>query len=130
VLHPDDAATAVERGVDGLIVSNHGGRQLDGAVGALQALPRVVDAADGRVPVLFDSGVRRGPDALKALALGADAVCLGRPYLYGLSLAGETGVRDVLRHFLGDLDVALGLAGYTNVADIDQSALWRSHEGS
>jgi isopentenyl diphosphate isomerase/L-lactate dehydrogenase-like FMN-dependent dehydrogenase len=130
VLHPDDAATAVERGVDGLIVSNHGGRQLDGAVGALQALPRVVDAVDGRVPVLFDSGVRRGPDALKALALGADAVCLGRPYLYGLSLAGETGVRDVLRHLLGDLDVALGLAGYTDVADVDRSALWRAPDDS
>jgi isopentenyl diphosphate isomerase/L-lactate dehydrogenase-like FMN-dependent dehydrogenase len=124
VLHPEDATTAVDHGVDGLVVSNHGGRQLDGAVGALQALPEVVDAVDGRVPVVFDSGIRRGPDALKALALGADAVAVGRPYLYGLALAGEDGVRDVLRTLLGDLDIALGLAGHTDVTDLDRSALW------
>jgi len=124
VLHPEDAVTAVANGVDGLVVSNHGGRQLDGAVGALQALPQVADAVDGRVPVVFDSGIRRGPDVLKALALGADAVTVGRPYIYGLALAGEAGVRDVLRHLIGDLDIALGLAGYTDVADVDRSALW------
>lgn len=126
ILRPADAVTALDHGVDGLVVSNHGGRQLDGAVGALQALPRIADAVDGRVPIVFDSGIRRGPDALKALALGADAVALGRPYIYGLALAGEGGVRDVLRNFLGDLDIALGLAGYTDVADVDRSALWRA----
>lgn len=126
VLRPDDAETALDHGVDGLVVSNHGGRQLDGAVGALHALPRIAEAVDGQVPIVFDSGVRRGPDALKTLALGADAVAIGRPYIYGLALAGEDGVRDVLRNFLGDLDVALGLAGYTDVADLDRSALWQA----
>lgn len=129
VLRPDDAVMALNHGVDGLVVSNHGGRQLDGAIGALQALPRIAEAVDGRVPVVFDSGVRRGPDALKALALGADAIAIGRPYIYGLALAGEAGVRDVLRNFLGDLDVALGLAGYTDVASLDRSALWQTTGG-
>ncbi|WP_276258871.1 alpha-hydroxy-acid oxidizing protein [Haloglomus litoreum] len=129
VLHPDDAVSALDHGVDGLVVSNHGGRQLDGAVGALQALPRIAEAVDGQVPVVFDSGIRRGPDALTALALGADAVAIGRPYIYGLALAGEDGVRDVLRNFLGDLDIGLGLAGYSDVADLDRAALWESTDG-
>src|SRR4029077_7814415 len=95
---PRDAALAVEHGVDGIVVSNHGGRQVDNAIGSLDALPGIVDQVDGRIPVLFDSGVRSGADAFVALALGAKAVCLGRPWVYGLALAGERGVRTVLQH--------------------------------
>ena len=93
ILHPDDARAAATRGVDGVVVSNHGGRQVDGAIGALDALPGVVDAVGDDLPVLFDSGIRCGADVVKALALGADATLLGRPYLWGLALAGEDGVR-------------------------------------
>lgn len=114
ILHPDDARAAVEYGAQGVVVSNHGGRQVDGAVAALDALPAVADAVAGRATVLFDSGVRRGSDVLKALALGADAVMLGRPYVYGLALGGEGGVRDVLDNFLADLDLALALSGHTS----------------
>ena len=94
ILHPDDARLAVEHGVDGIVVSNHGGRQVDGALGSLDSLPRVVAAVDGRIPVLLDSGIRGGADVFKALALGARAVLIGRPYVYGLALAGEDGVRE------------------------------------
>jgi lactate 2-monooxygenase len=123
VLHPDDAARALDHGVDGLIVSNHGGRQVDGAIAALDALPGVVDAVDGRLPVLLDSGVRSGSDALKALALGASAVLLGRPYMWGLALDGEEGVRRVLRSFLAELDLALALSGHTAVETIGPELL-------
>jgi lactate 2-monooxygenase len=123
VLHPDDAARALDHGVDGLIVSNHGGRQVDGAIAALDALPGVVDAVDGRLPVLLDSGVRSGSDALKALALGARAVLLGRPYMWGLALDGEEGVRRVLRSFLAELDLALALSGHTAVETIGPELL-------
>lgn len=123
LLHPDDAAEAVERGFDGVVVSNHGGRQVDNAVASIDALPRVVDAVDDRIPVLFDSGVRRGADAFVALALGADAVLLGRPYLYGLAIDGEAGVRAVLANFLGDLDATLALAGYDSWRRVDETAL-------
>lgn len=123
ILHPDDARRAIEAGADGLIVSNHGGRQVDGAIGAIEALPDVVAAVDGAVPVLFDSGIRRGADAIKAIALGADAVLLGRPYAYGLGIDGEAGVRAVLKNFLADLDVTLGLCGQTSIRDLDRSVL-------
>jgi lactate 2-monooxygenase len=123
VLHPDDAARALDHGVDGLIVSNHGGRQVDGAIAALDARPGVVDAVDGRLPVLLDSGVRSGSDALKALALGASAVLLGRPYMWGLALDGEEGVRRVLRSFLAELDLALALSGHTAVETIGPELL-------
>jgi L-lactate dehydrogenase (cytochrome) len=125
ILHPKDARRAVDAGVDGLIVSNHGGRQVDGAIGALDALPGVVDAVSGAVPVLFDSGVRTGADAIKALALGARAVLLGRPYMWGLALGGENGVRAVVRSFLADLDLTLGLSGYTAPSQLDRDALER-----
>ncbi|WP_433624255.1 lactate 2-monooxygenase [Halomicrococcus sp. NG-SE-24] len=128
ILHPADAREALDRGVDGLVVSNHGGRQVDGAIGALEALPDVVDAVDGRVPVLFDSGVRRGADAFRAIALGADAVLLGRPYAYGLAVDGENGVRSVLANFLADLDLTLALSGYDAVADVDRSAVVATRE--
>src|SRR5439155_2563377 len=102
ILHPDDARRAVEAGMDGIVVSNHGGRQVDGAISTIAALPEVVDAVAGRVPVLLDSGVRGGADVVKALALGARAVLIGRPYAYGLAIAGEPGVRDVLRNLAAD----------------------------
>ena len=115
ILHPDDARRALEHGVDGIIVSNHGGRQVDGAIATLDALPAVVEAVEGRVPVLLDSGVRGGADVLKALALGASAVLLGRPYVYGLAVAGEAGVREVIENVIAELDLTLGLAGETSV---------------
>ena len=123
IVHPDDARLAVERGVEGVLVSNHGGRQVDGAIGALDALPGVVEAVDGRCEVLFDSGIRSGADALKALALGARAVLLGRPYIWGLALGGAEGVAEVLRGFLADLDLAMALSGYANIDEVVASAL-------
>ncbi len=123
ILRADDARLAVEHGVQGVIVSNHGGRQVDGAVGALDALPEVVAAVEGRCEVLFDSGIRSGADALKALALGARAVLLGRPYIWGLALGGASGVVEVLRAFLADLDLALALTGHAAVDELDAGAL-------
>ena len=104
--------------MDGIVVSNHGGRQVDGAVGSLDALPAVAEAVAGRTPILLDSGVRGGADAFKALALGATAVLIGRPHVYGLALAGEAGVREVIRNFVADFDLTLGLAGCRSVAEI------------
>jgi lactate 2-monooxygenase len=126
ILHPDDARRAVAEGIDGIVVSNHGGRQVDGAIGTLDALPAVVGAVDGRIPVLLDSGIRGGADIFKALALGARAVLLGRPYVYGLALAGEAGVREVVTNFMADIDLTLGLAGCRTVAEIDTEALVRA----
>jgi isopentenyl diphosphate isomerase/L-lactate dehydrogenase-like FMN-dependent dehydrogenase len=123
ILHVDDARRAVAEGVDGIVVSNHGGRQVDGAIAALDALPEIVDAVGDRVPVLLDSGVRGGADVFKALALGARAVLIGRPYVYGLALAGEEGVREVLRNFAADFDLTMGLAGCTSVAEIGRESL-------
>jgi isopentenyl diphosphate isomerase/L-lactate dehydrogenase-like FMN-dependent dehydrogenase len=122
VQHPDDAMRAIDVGAAGIICSNHGGRQVDGAIGSLDALPAVVAAA-GDLPVLFDSGIRTGADAVKALALGASAVLLARPYVYGLALGGEDGVRHVLRTFLADLDLQLGLSGHASVRDLSTSSL-------
>jgi lactate 2-monooxygenase len=118
ILDPDDARRAVELGVDGVVVSNHGGRQVDGAIASLDALPAIVDAVAGRVPILLDSGVRSGADVFKALALGARAVLLARPYVYGLALAGERGVREVIRNVLADFDLTMGLAGCSSLAEI------------
>lgn len=123
ILHPEDAARAVDCGIDGIIVSNHGGRQVDGAIAALDALPGIVERVAGRIPILFDSGIRTGADAVKALALGAKAVLLGRPYVWGLALAGEQGVREVLRNFLADLELTLALSGQTTVRSLDSSIL-------
>jgi len=125
VLHPDDARQAVEHGIDGVLVSNHGGRQVDGSIGALDALPAVVDAVGGAIPVLLDSGVRTGADAVKALALGARAVVLGRPYVYGLGVAGEEGVRQVIRSFLAELDLTMALSGATAVDQLSREVLVR-----
>ena len=126
ILHPDDAERAVHEGMDGIVVSNHGGRQVDGAVAALDTLPGIVAAVAGRAAVLFDSGIRTGADVFKALALGADAVLLARPYVYGLALAGQRGVRHVLRALLTELDITLGLAGYADIAELTPDALIRS----
>ncbi|HEX7609521.1 MAG TPA: alpha-hydroxy-acid oxidizing protein, partial [Solirubrobacteraceae bacterium] len=126
ILHADDARRAREAGVDGVIVSNHGGRQVDGAIGALDALAPVAEAVGGELTVLFDSGIRTGADVFKALALGADAVCLGRPYMWGLALGGQAGVEQVLRTVLAELDLTLALSGYTTVAQVDRDALRRA----
>lgn len=125
IVHPDDARAAIDHGVDGLVVSNHGGRQVDGGVGALDALPGVVDAVGDRATVLFDSGIRTGTDVLKALALGADAVLLGRPFLYGLALAGQAGVEHVLRCLLAELDLAMSLAGYPTLESLTPEVVQR-----
>ena len=123
VLHPDDAKKAVELGIDGLVVSNHGGRQIDGEIASLDALPAVVDAVKSKIPVLFDSGVRGGADVFKALALGATAVCLGRPYVYGLAVAGQRGVEEVIGNVLAEFDLTLGLAGCTIVREVTKDSL-------
>jgi lactate 2-monooxygenase len=123
ILHPGDAAHALDAGVDGLIVSNHGGRQVDGAIATLDALPAIVREVNGRVPVLFDGGIRRGADVFKALALGARAVLLGRLYTWGLVLAGQQGVRDVVLNLLADLDLTLALSGHSSCRALDISAL-------
>lgn len=125
VLHPDDARRARDSGVQGVVVSNHGGRQVDGAIGALDALPGVVEAAGGELEVVFDSGVRTGADACKALALGARAVMLGRPYAHALAAGGEAGVLAFLRSFLADLDLALALSGHPSVDDLGPGSLVR-----
>jgi lactate 2-monooxygenase len=125
ILHPDDARRAIEAGMDGILVSNHGGRQVDGAIATIDALPAVVEAVDGRVPVLLDSGVRSGADMFKALALGATAVCIGRPYLWGLAAGGEAGVREVIANFVAEFDLTMGLAGCRSVAEIGPEALIR-----
>jgi 4-hydroxymandelate oxidase len=119
VLAPDDAALAVEHGAAAVIVSNHGGRQLDGVPAPLTVLPHIVDAVEGRVEVLLDGGVRRGTDVLKALALGARAVLVGRPVLWGLTLDGEAGVVAVLEHLRAEIDLAMALAGCPSINDID-----------
>jgi lactate 2-monooxygenase len=123
VLHPDDARKAVDHGAAAVIVSNHGGRQVDGAVAALDALPAVVEAVAGRAEILFDSGIRRGADVFKALALGARCVLLGRPYCYGLAIGGEAGVREVLRNLLADMELTLGLAGCSSYAEVSRDNL-------
>jgi lactate 2-monooxygenase len=122
----EDARLAVEHGIEGIIVSNHGGRQVDGAIGSLQALPGVVEAVGDRLEVLFDSGIRSGSDALKALALGARAVCLGRPYVWGLALGGEQGVVEVLRAFLAELDLNMALSGHASIDEVGPHTLVRS----
>lgn len=126
VLHPDDATRALDEGMDGIVVSNHGGRQVDGSIGAVDALPAIAKAVAGRAPVLLDSGVRSGADAFKALALGATAVCIGRPYVYGLAIGGEAGVREVIANLLAEFDLTLGLAGLTSVGEITPDALARA----
>ncbi len=123
ILSAEDAARAVEAGVDGLIVSNHGGRQLDGVLPTIEALPEVVEAVDGRCEVYMDGGIRRGTDILKALALGARAVLIGRPVIWGLAVNGEAGVRDILRMLSEELTLAMRLAGCPTLSSIDCSLI-------
>jgi lactate 2-monooxygenase len=123
IVHAEDAARALDAGVDALLVSNHGGRQVDGAIGALDALVAIRDAVGEQLPLLFDSGVRTGADVFKALALGASAVCIGRPYVWGLALGGQAGVEHVLRCLLAELDLTLALSGYTELAQLGADAL-------
>jgi lactate 2-monooxygenase len=123
ILHPDDARHAAESGISGIVVSNHGGRQVDGSIATLEALPGIVDAIDGRIPILLDSGIRGGADAFKALALGASAVLIGRPYVYGLGIAGRAGVREVIENMNADFDLTMGLAGCRSVAEIGRESL-------
>jgi isopentenyl diphosphate isomerase/L-lactate dehydrogenase-like FMN-dependent dehydrogenase len=123
VLHPADAAKAAEIGVDGIVVSNHGGRQVDGAIGSLEALPAIVDAVPDDFPVLLDSGIRSPADAFKAIALGARAVLLGRPYAWALALGGEEGVATYLKGFLAELDLTLALSGYNSFDEVGPDAL-------
>ncbi len=127
IVNPEDARLAAEHGADAVIVSNHGGRQLDGARSAISALPDVVDAVDGRMEVILDGGVRRGTDVIKAMALGAKACMIGRPFLYGLASMGGAGVGRALEILRSELDVALALMGRASVRDLDRSALaWAS----
>ena len=123
VLTAEDALEAKRRGVDGIIVSNHGGRQVDGAVASLDALVEVRNALGDDMTVLVDSGIRSGADVVKAMALGADAVLLGRPYVWGLAVGGQEGVEVVIRQLLAETDLTLALAGGTAVRDLDRSAL-------
>lgn len=129
ILHPDDALRALDCGASGVIVSNHGGRQVDGAIGALDALPGVVEAISGKIPVLFDSGIRRGADVMKALALGARAVLLARLYVWGLAVAGEDGVRDAVLNLLADFDLSMALSGFTSPRELSASVLARAEDG-
>ncbi|MGB0932245.1 MAG: alpha-hydroxy-acid oxidizing protein, partial [Chitinophagales bacterium] len=126
ILHPEDAALAVKYGMDGIIVSNHGGRQVDGAIAAIDALPKVVEAvhkAGSDMPILMDSGVRTGADVFKALALGAKAVCVGRPYSYGLAIAGQQGVEEVLANLMAEFEFTMALAGCKDLEEIGDGCL-------
>ena len=123
IQHPDDASRALAAGIDGLIVSNHAGRQIDNALGSLDALPGIAERVNGAVPVLFDSGIRSGADMFVALALGASAVCVGRAYTYGLAIAGEQGAYEALRNIIAEFDIVLGLAGYASASSILREAV-------
>jgi lactate 2-monooxygenase len=123
IVHPDDAIRALDEGMDGIWISNHGGRQIDQSVPTLDVLPTIAERVAGRAPIVFDSGVRQGSDVFIALALGATAVALGRPYSYGLGIAGEAGVREVVRNVLAELDITLGLSGHTSIAEVGRDAL-------
>jgi 4-hydroxymandelate oxidase len=129
VLSPEDGKRAVESGADGVIVSNHGGRNLDMVPGAIDALPRMVEAIAGRIPVMLDSGIRRGTDVLMALALGAKAVFIGRPYIYGLAAGGAQGVERVITILRDELERAMALTGRRSIAEIDSSVLWSHGSG-
>jgi L-lactate dehydrogenase (cytochrome) len=126
VLTAADARRAAEHGVDGLVVSNHGGRQLDGAPATIEALPEIVDAVGGRIDVLLDGGVRRGADVVRALALGARAVMVGRPYLYGLAAGGPAGVRHAIETLAREVDQVLALVGVPRVGDLDRTIVRRA----
>ncbi len=124
ILSPEDARLAVEHGAAGVLVSNHGARNLDTAPATIEALPRVVEAVEGRIPVLMDGGIRRGTDVVKALALGARAVLIGRPYLWGLAVGGQAGVEQIVRILVTELQAAMALCGTASLEKIDRHVLW------
>lgn len=123
VQHPDDARLALDHGIDGIVVSNHAGRQVDGAIGSFAALPAIVEQVGGRMPVLLDSGVRSGSDVAKALARGADAVLVGRPYVYGMAIAGAAGAEAALRNIIAEFDLVLGLTGHRTPGELAEAEL-------
>ena len=125
ILHSDDARKAMDAGMNGIIISNHGGRQVDGSIATLDALPKIAEVVQSKIPVLLDSGVRGGADIFKALALGARAVCIGRPYVYGLTLAGSAGVYEVMQNLVADFELTMGLSGCKDISEINQTALSR-----
>jgi 4-hydroxymandelate oxidase len=125
ILSAEDGERAVKEGVAGIVVSNHGGRTLDTLPATIDALPRIADRVAGRVPLLVDGGIRRGTDVLKALALGASAVLVGRPLLYGLAVAGPIGVTHILNILRSELEVAMALTGRATLAEIDRTVLWK-----
>lgn len=129
IQHVEDARMAVAAGVQGIIVSNHGGRQLDGAVGSLEVLPEIVQAVGHQMTILFDSGIRTGVDIIKALCLGAKGVLVGRPFVYGLAIGGKMGACDAIRGLLADLDQSMGLAGIQSIADCNGSMIRRVQYG-
>lgn len=120
---PADAALAIQNGVDAIVVSNHGGRQVDGAIASVDALEVVAREVDGRIPILFDSGIRSGADVFKALALGASAVFVGRPWLYGLAIGGAEGAKNVMERIIAELDITMALSGVKNLDEIKRSCL-------
>lgn len=124
ILHPDDALKALQYGINGIVVSNHGGRQVDGAISTIEALPGITKAINGQIPVLMDSGIRGGSDAFKALALGATAVCIGRPYVYALALAGSAGVEELINNYNADFELTMALAGCKSLAEINRNSLF------
>ncbi len=124
ILDGEDAERAIQEGVDGLIVSNHGGRNLDTSQATIEALPEIVEKVDGRIPVLIDGGIRRGTDIFKALALGAKAVLIGRPYRYGLAAGGAPGVSRVLEILRRELEMTMASMGRISIAQIDRSVFW------
>lgn len=125
ILDPRDAELALHHGVDGIVVSNHGGRQVNGSIATIDALPNVCEVVQGKVPVLMDSGIRRGDDVIKAIAQGASAVLVGRPFIYGLAAGGEHGVRQVLRNLLADFELSMSMSGLKSVSEIDSSILFK-----
>lgn len=125
IQHADDARRAADAGMDGIVVSNHGGRQVDGAIASLDALPAIANAVGDRLDVLFDSGIRTGADVFKAVALGAKAVLLGRPYVWGLAHGGQDGVRHVVRSLLADFDLTVALSGHHSIAELTPDSLTR-----
>jgi L-lactate dehydrogenase (cytochrome)/(S)-mandelate dehydrogenase len=129
ILHPDEARRAIEHGVDAIIVSNHGGRQLDGAAASIDALSGIVAAVEGRIPILVDGGIRRGSDVVKALAMGAAACLVGRPQLWGLAVAGEAGVAQMLAIYRQEIDRVMGLCGVTSIDAINQDLLLQPSKG-
>jgi 4-hydroxymandelate oxidase len=128
IMNPDDADEAVRHGVAAIIVSNHGGRVLDTEPATIEVLPAVADRVAGRIPILFDSGIRRGTDIVKGLAYGASAVLIGRPYVYGLSVSGADGVRDVIDILRTELEAAMAMTGRTRLDEIDRSVFWKGHD--